>query len=82
MFIKVTLVRIDDKEKEIQVPSLVNIDDIKSFQLDMNINKVNLLYKTYNDIGEESDEIQENIKIIAERLAAAKLYVSEVTQIK
>jgi len=77
MFIKVTLVRLDDKDKELLIPSLVNIDDIKKFTLENG--KVVVHYKTYSDINEEDDQLQEDMKTIGSRMIAAKLYVPEVT---
>ncbi len=76
MFIKVTLVRLDDKDKEILMPSLVNTEDIKKFGLDSS-GKVSIMYKTYNEIGEEEDVIQEDMKTIGSRLTISKMYVPD-----
>lgn len=78
MFIKVTLQRLDDKEKDVLFPSLLNMDDVKGFHLDTANNKVHILYKTYNDIGEESDQVQEDMKTISERLKLANLYILQL----
>ena len=78
MFIKATLVRLNEKDQVILFPSLLNENDIKGFQLDVTTNKVSVLYKSYNDIGEEMDELQEDMKTIAERLTSAKLYLADI----
>ncbi len=77
MFIKLTIVRIEEKNKEVLLTSLVNTDDIKALRHDPGTNKVYVVYKTYSEIGEEEDEIKEDVKTVAARMIKAGVYIPE-----
>ena len=78
MFIKVTIIRteIDEskKEKEVEILTLQNLNEVKQFQKDPETGIISMMYKSYNEDGEEYDIIKEKGIEIIERLREVKLY--------